>query len=67
MSVDRDNRDIHERRFTGAARSHQRDKLAAVDFERDAAYSVHVDIAGMIRLVDVDQFDDFAVFHFSIR
>ena len=59
-------KNIHERRFAGTARSHQRDEFAALDLERNAAHRVNIDIAGVIRLVNVDQFDDFAVFHSSM-
>ena len=54
---------VHQRRFAGTARAHERDEFAALDLERNAAHGVHIDIAGVIRLVNVDQFDDFAVFH----
>ena len=58
---------IHECRFAGTARAHQRDKFAALDFERDAAHRVHFHLAGAVRLVDIAQPDDRAVVHVDLN
>src|SRR5262249_7743772 len=58
---------VHQRRFAGATRAHERDKLAALNLKRHAADSVNIDITSVIRLVNVDQLDDFAVFHGNLR
>ncbi len=57
---------IHERRFSRTTRAHQRDELAALNLERNAAHRMNIDVAGMIRLVHVDQFDDFSVLHVDL-
>src|SRR6266566_5246202 len=40
---------VHERRFSRTTRAHQRDELAALNLERNAAHRVNVNIAGVIR------------------
>src|SRR6266567_1656297 len=59
-------KNVHERRFSRTARAHQRDELAALNLERNAAHRMNIDVAGMIRLVHVDQFDDFSVLHVDL-
>ena len=59
-------KNVHERRFAGTARAHQRHKFTTLNFERNAAHSVNIDIAGAIRFVNVGQLDDFPVFHFGV-
>src|SRR5262249_163586 len=58
---------IHQRRFTGTACAHQRDKLASLNLERNAAHRMNIDIARVIRLVDVNEFNNFAVLHGNLR
>ena len=57
---------VHERRFSRTTRAHQRDELAALNLERNATHRMNIDVAGMIRLVHVDQLDDFSVLHVDL-
>ena len=55
--------DVHQRGFTGTARTHERDEFAAFDFERHAAHGGHFHFAGVINLVYLNQPNERAVFH----
>ena len=45
--------DVHQRALARAARAHDRDQLAVVDLQADAAQRVHLDRAHAIGLDDV--------------
>ena len=49
---------VEERRLAAAARAHDRDHLAAGDREADAVEGVHLDLAGVVDLVDVPRLDE---------
>ena len=49
---------VHHRGFARTARAHQRDEFALENFQRHAAHGLHLDLAGLVGLVDVLQFDD---------
>src|SRR5262245_50895838 len=53
--------DIHERRFSGATRTHQCNKLAAFNFNRNAAHCRHFHFSGAIGLMNVNQPNECAV------
>src|SRR5438105_13958994 len=57
---------VHERRYARTTRAHQRDELSALNLERNATHRMNIDVAGMIRLVHVDQLDDFSVLHVDL-
>ena len=50
--------DVHQRRLARARRAHDRDEVAALDGQRDAAQRVHLDVADRVRLDDLTQLDD---------
>src|SRR3954452_3823864 len=52
---------IHESRFTRAARAHESDKLAPRDFQRNAPDRVDVDLTGAVGLVHLLQPNDSSV------
>src|SRR5437899_13098881 len=58
--------DVHQRGFTGTARTHERDEFAAFDFKRHAAHSGHFHFARVINLVYVNQPNERAVFHADV-
>ena len=49
---------VHEGGFAGAAGAHDCHEFAAIDFERDAADGVDLDLAGIVDAVDVLKVDD---------
>ena len=52
---------IHQSRFARAARTHESDKLALRDFQRNAAHGVHIDLTGAVSFVHVLEPDDSSV------
>ena len=50
--------DVHQRRLARARRAHDRDELALVDGQRDAAQRVHLDVAQLVDLGDPVELDD---------
>ena len=49
---------VHERGLAGAARAHERHEFAAVNLDRDAAHGMHGNLAGVVDLVNLLDFDD---------
>ena len=58
---------VHQRGLAGAARTHDGDKFARQDFQRDAAHGVNVHLARVICLVDIVQLDDVICLHGGCR
>ena len=50
--------DIHQGRFAGARRAHDRNKLAALNRERHSAQRVHLDLTQHVGFPEINQFDD---------
>jgi hypothetical protein len=57
---------IHERGFSGTARAHQRNKFAALNFQRHAAHRGHFHFACAIRFMNIDQPNECAVVHIDL-
>src|SRR6266496_381178 len=55
--------DVHQRRFAGTARAHERYEFAALNFERDPAHGGHFHFAGAINFMHVDKSDWRTVIH----
>ncbi len=51
-------KDVHQGRFAGSRRSHDRDELAALDREADAVERAHLDLAQLVDLEQIGNFDN---------
>src|SRR5690606_2193688 len=49
---------VHQRRFTGARRAHDRDELSSLNIERDAVQHLNSKVAIVIGLADIIQSDE---------
>ena len=57
---------IHERGFSGTACAHQRDKFAALNFDRHATHGRHFHFACAIGLMNIDKVNDGTVIHVDL-
>ena len=49
---------IHQSGFSGTAGAHDRDEFAAANFQGNPAHGVNINLAGVINLVNRNEFDD---------
>ena len=57
---------VHEGRFPGTTRAHQRNKFATLDLKGNATHRGHFHFTGVVDLVYVDQPDERAVVHIHL-